>query len=355
MKANNFLSDHQKAKTTALLLLLAAVVLQSAGVLCSMLIGVHTPVVNVLFLIGMVVCLALAVFTMHYTRHNEADRASGKQMAVVPHLYAVGVIFTASSLFVGGFGSFSYGVVHAILDCLLVALLVKCAGTLFGKMFRTVTIIASFTAFVLSLLEINAALNALLILCAVVLLVAALMCWVRAREYAVSTILFALVVIGFAVSAFFLNGDHAHMLLHCAVLCAGGVLLVGFVCALSPAVSTVRAMQDTQPAPVEEIAAPAPAITEKPATKKTAATKPAADKAPEQNTVLDRNKWIIKKYQSLSAAELLDAPVDALYGVSAGDAALLKSAFNIQTIGDLANSKYFVWAQEIVDTADAEK
>ena len=59
-------------------------------------------------------------------------------------------------------------------------------------------------------------------------------------------------------------------------------------------------------------------------------------------------KWIIKKYQGLSAKELLDAPVDALKGLSAGDAELLKDAFGIKTIGDLAKNKFFGWAEEIV-------
>ncbi len=66
------------------------------------------------------------------------------------------------------------------------------------------------------------------------------------------------------------------------------------------------------------------------------------------------NKWIIKKYQGLSAKELLDAPVDALKGLSANDAVLLKDAFNIKTIGDLARNKFFAWAEEIVEESVKE-
>lgn len=58
--------------------------------------------------------------------------------------------------------------------------------------------------------------------------------------------------------------------------------------------------------------------------------------------------WLDKAYEGKSAKELISSPVDALQGVSAGDAELLQKAFNIKTIKDLATSKYVIWAQEIV-------
>lgn len=62
-----------------------------------------------------------------------------------------------------------------------------------------------------------------------------------------------------------------------------------------------------------------------------------------------------KAYTNKTLNELLTAPVDALKGVSEGDAAALKQAFNIVTIGDLANCKYFQWAQAIQTLAATEK
>lgn len=59
-----------------------------------------------------------------------------------------------------------------------------------------------------------------------------------------------------------------------------------------------------------------------------------------------------KAYEKKTAKELVDAPVSALAGVSEGDAALLKKAFNIATIGDLAKNKYFVAARQISDIAE---
>jgi hypothetical protein len=63
--------------------------------------------------------------------------------------------------------------------------------------------------------------------------------------------------------------------------------------------------------------------------------------------IVDKDK-VDKAYEGKDLKEIADAPVDALQGVSAGDAAALKQAFNIKTVRDLATNKYVRWAQEIV-------
>lgn len=67
------------------------------------------------------------------------------------------------------------------------------------------------------------------------------------------------------------------------------------------------------------------------------------------------NKALDKAYEGKKLAELIDAPVDALQGVSENDAKLLAEVFNVKTIGDLANLKYVKWAQAIVNLADTEE
>ena len=67
------------------------------------------------------------------------------------------------------------------------------------------------------------------------------------------------------------------------------------------------------------------------------------------------NNAVDKAYEGKSLKELLKAPVDALQGVSAGDAELLQKAFNIKTIEDLGNNKFFYWARSIVNLASAEE
>lgn len=59
-----------------------------------------------------------------------------------------------------------------------------------------------------------------------------------------------------------------------------------------------------------------------------------------------------KAYEDKSVAELADAPVEALQGVSEGDAQKLKEAFNIKTVRDLGTNKFFLWAQAITKLAE---
>jgi hypothetical protein len=64
------------------------------------------------------------------------------------------------------------------------------------------------------------------------------------------------------------------------------------------------------------------------------------------------DKVLDKQYENYSLADLINAPVDALEGVSAGDAELLKQAFNITTVGDLGRNKYFRAAAALVELAE---
>lgn len=69
----------------------------------------------------------------------------------------------------------------------------------------------------------------------------------------------------------------------------------------------------------------------------------------------DITKFLDKAFEQKEFADLADAPVDALAGVSEADAAALKSALGIKTIRDLATSKYVLWAQAITTFADHSK
>ena len=66
------------------------------------------------------------------------------------------------------------------------------------------------------------------------------------------------------------------------------------------------------------------------------------------------DKFVDKKYEQMTFKEIANAPVDAIQGVSEGDAKLLKEAFNVKTVSDLANLKYVKWAQAICTLADGE-
>jgi len=69
----------------------------------------------------------------------------------------------------------------------------------------------------------------------------------------------------------------------------------------------------------------------------------------------DLAKLLDKAYEDKTLAELVDAPVAALAGVSEGDAKLLAEAFNIKTIGDLGRNKFFRAATALVDLTNSAK
>ena len=71
--------------------------------------------------------------------------------------------------------------------------------------------------------------------------------------------------------------------------------------------------------------------------------------------ILNINKAVDKAFESKTLKEIADAPVDALEGVSAGDAELLAKAFNIKSIRDLGTNKYFLTAQAIATLAAKEE
>ena len=69
----------------------------------------------------------------------------------------------------------------------------------------------------------------------------------------------------------------------------------------------------------------------------------------------DVAQFLDKAWEKKEFADLADAPVEAIQGLSSGDAEALKKALNIKTIRDLATNKYVLVAQGIVALSGAEK
>jgi endonuclease YncB( thermonuclease family) len=66
---------------------------------------------------------------------------------------------------------------------------------------------------------------------------------------------------------------------------------------------------------------------------------------------VDLSRIVDKAYEGLNFPQLLSAPVSALGGVSERDGRLLDEAFGIKTIEDMADNKFFKWAQAIKSLA----
>ncbi|WP_165989437.1 hypothetical protein [Streptomyces sp. YIM 98790] len=62
---------------------------------------------------------------------------------------------------------------------------------------------------------------------------------------------------------------------------------------------------------------------------------------------VDLEKVLDKAWADKSLPEILSAPVAALKGVSERDGELLREAFGVRTVADLARLKYVRWAQAL--------
>jgi hypothetical protein len=74
-----------------------------------------------------------------------------------------------------------------------------------------------------------------------------------------------------------------------------------------------------------------------------------------ENVTMNANKLVDKKYEKMSFKELAKAPVSAIAGITEKDEELLKQAFKVKTVADLAKLKYVKWAQAIVTLAEGEE
>ena len=64
-------------------------------------------------------------------------------------------------------------------------------------------------------------------------------------------------------------------------------------------------------------------------------------------TSIDLSTVLDKAWSDKPLTDVLGAPVAALKGVSDRDGELLKEAFGVETIADLADLKYVRWAQAL--------
>ena len=69
----------------------------------------------------------------------------------------------------------------------------------------------------------------------------------------------------------------------------------------------------------------------------------------------DIGRFLDKAWEGKEFTELAEAPIDAIQGLSKGDAEALQKAFNIKTIRDLATNKYVLVAQGIVALSGAQQ
>ena len=337
--------DHRRRSQGVLWCLTAVTVLcVIAGAVTVLLHTKHPTAAKIFFLVGCAGAVAAATFTIHYGRHH---RAFTKSMTYAVILYAMGCTITAAAMFSGGPGSFSGAVLHAAAEGLVSAQLLVAAGASRGRGLGIWAALAGFLTGLTILLSLDAKIATAVFFLAPI--AAVLLSGGRepvARCFG-RWIILATIVAGLSLGLVRLAGgskELCHAVLHLLLV------LVGLAALLWIQRAVPCRQEPPEPVPAGQTLAAA-AVVPQPAT----VCGPVAE-APEgrKNTEEFDDRWIIKKYKGLSPAELLQAPVDALYGVSAGDAELLLEAFGINTIGDLADYKFCAWAAEIAGQAKEE-
>lgn len=252
----------------------------------------------------------------------------------------------------GEFGALSYGIMHTLCDGMLAALLVATAICLLrADNLIVAVVIAGVIGALLTVLNLNTVGNIYLALLGVSCLVCAVIKRSTARGRMLGAVLLGVFTTVLSLLAIFSGRhDYLHVLLHtAAIICAAALtygaysLLVAAAAARTPAKASASAKSVSTPA------SQAPAKSAQPDKSHTADKSAAKDEAEELAA-----KWVTKAYRDKSYAEICDAPVDALYGVSEDDAKLLKESFGIDTVRELAENRFFNWAVEIVEEADRQ-
>ena len=315
--------DHQaNAKKLSWILAIAASV---AAIIGAFLIkDAHTLLTNILFVVSGLINLCLLSFIMHYLNHNNPQGISIKKEVGVLHLTALAIIFIVTLLVVWPLGAFSKAVLEGIVDGLLVALLIMIISSLLHKKLTVIAVIGGLVEGILVLCSQEYVANIIMMVVAIIALVVVIWQLVSSHNHHYFTayyLVVSLIVVAFTVTQL-INGlnEYLHMYLHLGILISPLALIVVFFAII----------------PLFEI---------KELTKNTKKT----DQKDEEKDDDERSEWVTKEYASLSPAAILEAPVEALKGVSKQDARLLGDAFGIHKVIDLANNRYFEYAAKIVE------
>lgn len=263
---------------------------------------------------------------------------------------ATAVLFLLASvalLFSGPLWELCHGAMISVCCGLLAALLAAELLSFIKDESMTVIVVATGLVFALAVFFgfIGYAVYAIIALAAASA-VAAIITIKKARMYSLCGIVLSVLTIVTCLSS---KNDSlqssVHPLLPFAAAVGCAALITGAVAALSwPAAESRRSARTKSPS--VKVSKPSH-VSEVPAKQALPAkpTSPAANAA----------KWVNKAYSGKSYAEIAAAPVDALYGISADDAKLLKESFGIVTVRDFAENKFFGWADEIVKEAEAQR
>ncbi len=314
-----YLSDRQKAHTASLVLIVISALLG--------LLAIFTKN-RIAYCLGAIVAVVFYAFAMHYLEYHNVQGQSIKKYILAFHCFAIHALLLVFASFAGAAGTLSYQVLHGLADALLMAALLTTARIYRKDLSLPLIVALVIATFLLALLNINTVL-------AIVLAVAgAVTAFLSFRESIPAALFGCVTAVASLVPFFAGTTPEIHSWLH----------VLAWVLAMFAAYRTyavVEKEEDNVPVSRTNLNVKEGTIKEEAPTRTVFPT-----------AFEPEDSWFDKEYQGKPYEELINAPLDAFKGVSKRMADDMKAAFNIKTIGDLADNKFFRWAKEITDEAD---
>ena len=341
MEKYPYLNDENKAKTLSLVLFVLACLAALFALFGNSFTAIATWVAAIL-------AAALFAFSMLYLDMHNVQGQSIKKYVLTFHCFAVHALLVAFTTLTGGENTFSNIFVWALADAALMAGLLTLIKVFKPVISNAVVILLALVAFVLTLFGVDLLTNILFLIVGLVLAVFAF------KGSFVSALLGAVVALLSLVALFNKQTPEMHNYIHYLGIILSMLAAFLFQKVVTPNEEDIdltvnRTNLDDSSYTRSSLATDT--------TKASATSKASSKKASTRSSsiftdyIFDRS-WFIADYRDLPYEDLLNAPVWAFKGVSEEMANDLKAAFGIKTIGELADSKYFAWAKEIVEEAN---
>ncbi len=278
---------------------------------------------------GAVFAVVFYAFAMHYLEYHNVQGQSIKKYILAFHCFAIHALLLVFTSFAGTAGTISYQVLHGLADAFLMAALLTAARIYRSNLSIALIVGLMIATFLLALLNVN-------IVLAVVLAVAGAFLAFLSFKDSLWSALFGCASSLMALLPLFNKATpDMHYWMH----------VVAWILAMLTAYKTYAYVERDEDA-AASVSRSNLSVKDEPAKKDT----PTRTVFP--TTFEPEDSWFIKEYQDKPYEELLNAPLTAFKGVSQKMADDMKAAFNVKTIGELADSKFFRWAKEIADEAD---
>lgn len=215
-----YLNNRKRARSVAFAMTALSIALTVINIVLILTGSKRSLFINCSIAVNMISIMVLLIFCMHYLWANGKNR----YLNIIMHLMQLHLLVTVFALFVGDFSSFSFTVIHAILDSILICLICL----LIDKKCKLVLLlIVSIATFVLALLQLNRILNILMLSFSILLILISL---IKEKKYVIFVFAIGLGFVTAICSLLALKSNYEfnHVIMHFLINNAGVLLNVIF-------------------------------------------------------------------------------------------------------------------------------